>query len=121
MKQYLLCVARRREGHWEAICLDLDIGIEGRSFEDVQARLNKAVVSYIEAAMKKPDRVRDQLLNRRAPFLVRMQWLLPLLTFGKKYRLLSFPSEFISERLFDKRAHINPNDPENQDRRKGNE
>lgn len=79
MKKLLYCAARGHEGHWEAICLDLDIAVEGKSFKDVQARLNKAIRLYVESALKKPDDVRDRLLNRRAPFLVRMKWTLPFL------------------------------------------
>jgi len=73
--KFLLCVAHRHGMEWEAICLDLDIAVQGRSFEEVQNGLNEAVSSYIEDALKEPEPTRSQLLSRRAPLFVRIAWL----------------------------------------------
>jgi hypothetical protein len=70
----LFCVARGRDDAWEAFCFDLDLAVQGRSFDEVRGRLEQAVASYIESAEAEPEPTRSQLLNRRAPLLVRMTW-----------------------------------------------
>ncbi len=34
MRKVLRCYAEGRNGEWEAICLDLDIAVQEKSFED---------------------------------------------------------------------------------------
>ena len=71
MERTVLCFAHGHEGAWEAICLDYDIAVAGRSFEEVKALLDLAIATYVEDAMKEDERTRRALLNRRAPFHVR--------------------------------------------------
>jgi hypothetical protein len=66
----LQCFAHGRQGDWEAICVDLDIAVQGESFEEVQQGLNQAVSSYIELVAKESSTAREALLNRRAPWHV---------------------------------------------------
>lgn len=65
-----LCYAHGRDGDWEAICVDLDVAVQGASFEEVQMLLNEAVAEYVDAAMFETPKVRAQLLNRKAPWHV---------------------------------------------------
>ena len=74
MTQSRFCIARGRDDAWEAFCLDLDLAVQGRSFDEVRERLGQAVVSYLESASAEAEPARSQLLNRRAPFLVRLKW-----------------------------------------------
>jgi hypothetical protein len=46
MSRTVLCFAQGREGRWEGICLDYDIAVAGRSFEEVRAVLTEAVRTY---------------------------------------------------------------------------
>lgn len=75
MKIPLTCIARGHEGHWEAACLDFDIVLQGRTFEDVERLMRDAVQSYIENALKEEEPARSQLLNRRAPLSARLYWI----------------------------------------------
>ncbi len=71
----LLCVAHPADvGGWEAFCLDFDLAVQGRTFDDAKAALELAIVSYIEDAMLEAEPSRSQLLRRRAPFWVRLGW-----------------------------------------------
>ncbi|MDE2133491.1 MAG: hypothetical protein KGJ49_02715 [Alphaproteobacteria bacterium] len=70
----LICVARGHEQDWEAFCLDFDLAVQGVSLEDVRTRLEDAIVDYVHAAMDEAEPARSQLLNRRAPFMVRLHW-----------------------------------------------
>jgi len=72
--QTLLCYARGRTNDWEAICVDFDIAVQGRSFAEVQTRLEEAVKAYAEAAGMEDAATKEKLLGRRAPFWVVLLW-----------------------------------------------
>lgn len=69
-----LCVARRASDWWEALCLDLDLAVQGRSFDEVQALLQEAVNTYIEDASAEAEPARSRLLARHVPLHVRLMW-----------------------------------------------
>jgi len=71
----LHCYAEGRDGDWEAICLDLDIAVQGGSFEDVFASLRQAVSLYVETVADLPPHERRSLLQRPAPLSVRLKFL----------------------------------------------
>lgn len=68
----LQCFAFGRGDHFEAICVDLDIAVTGTSFQEVFELLNHAIGTYIEDALKEDPVTAGQLLNRRAPWHVRV-------------------------------------------------
>lgn len=71
----LFCIAEGcNENGWQAICLNLDIAVEGRTLADTQARLDAAVASYIEEAMKLPEADRRRLLSRQVPFSLKLEY-----------------------------------------------
>lgn len=72
----LVCVAHGHGQDWEAFCLDFDLAVQGHSLADVRDRLEDAITDYVQAAMAEAEPARSQLLNRRAPFLLRLQWAL---------------------------------------------
>lgn len=71
----LHCYASGRDGEWEAICLDLDIAVQGESFEIVQRSLQEAVALYLEAVADLPTEQQRHLLHRPAPLGVRLKFL----------------------------------------------
>jgi predicted RNase H-like HicB family nuclease len=71
----LHCYAEGRDGDWEAICLDLDIAVQGASFEDVFASLQEAISLYLESVTDLAPEERPPLLRRPAPFPVRLKFL----------------------------------------------
>lgn len=74
MSEYL-CFARGHEGSWEGVCLDLDIAVQGESFEEVQNLLQEAILEYCHAAREEEDQAAAaRLLNRAAPWRVRLLW-----------------------------------------------
>jgi len=77
-------MAEGREGGWTAICIDLDISVQGHSYSEVKDSLNEAIDMYLESVGELPREERDRLLNRRAPWPIRA-----------KYVLLSVLSRFI--------------------------
>ena len=72
----LHCYAEGREGDWEAICLDYDIAVQGRSFEEVARSLREAVVLYLESLKDLPQADQERLLQRRAPLRLRLKFLM---------------------------------------------
>jgi hypothetical protein len=62
----LLCVARHGDDLWEALCLDLDLAVQGRSFDEVRTLLDEAVNTYIGDANAEAEPARSRLLARRS-------------------------------------------------------
>jgi predicted RNase H-like HicB family nuclease len=71
----LRCYAEGGDGDWEAICLDLDIAVQGRSFEDVFDSLQAAISLYFESVAELPADQRPALLHRPVPVPVRLKFL----------------------------------------------
>jgi predicted RNase H-like HicB family nuclease len=71
----LRCYAEGRDGDWEAICLDLDIAVQGGSFEEVFGSLQKAISLYLESVTELPPQEQHALLHRPAPLPVRFKFL----------------------------------------------
>jgi len=74
MKRQILCVARGRDDQWEALCLDLDLAVQGRSFDEVRALLCEAVKTYLKDAAAEPEPTRSRLLKRQVPIYIRLLW-----------------------------------------------
>jgi hypothetical protein len=70
----LHCFAEGRERDWEAICLDLDIAVQGHSFEAVSDELAQAVSLSLQTIADLPPGERTSLLRRPVPFLVRLSF-----------------------------------------------
>ena len=68
----LLCFAEGNGTSYEAICVDLDIAVEGSSLKKVFDLLNASIATYIEDAMKEDEATARRLLSRRAPWHVRL-------------------------------------------------
>ncbi len=75
MDRALRCYAEGRDGEWEAICLDLDIAVQGKSFEEVFQSLDEAVNLYLESTSGLPEVERARFLNRATPLSVRLKFL----------------------------------------------
>lgn len=72
MSKLIRCFAEEHGGKWEAICIDLDVAVQGSSFQEVYGELNAAVKLYLETVLALPDaRDRERLLSRTAPLSVR--------------------------------------------------
>jgi predicted RNase H-like HicB family nuclease len=71
----LRCYAEGRDGDWEAICLNLDIAVQGGSFEEVFSSLQEAISLYLESVTDLPPQEQSALLHRPAPFPVRAKFL----------------------------------------------
>ena len=71
----LLCYASGHGHDWEAICLDLDIAVQGQSFDEVFNDLNEAIALYLESVRELPEAERAELLHRSAPLGVRLKFL----------------------------------------------
>jgi predicted RNase H-like HicB family nuclease len=75
----LHCYAEGRNGDWEAICLDLDIAVQGGSFQEVFSSLREAISLYLETVTDLSPQERRALLHRPAPFPMRHRFLTPAL------------------------------------------
>lgn len=80
MGSNLGCFAWGEDGDWEAICLDLDIAVQGESFEEVKSLLNEAIGSYLDVVKQVSPKEAKRLLNRRAPLLTQLRVKIPFWT-----------------------------------------
>jgi predicted RNase H-like HicB family nuclease len=71
----LHCYAEGRDGDWEAICLDLDVAVQGGSFEEVFTSLREAISLYLESVADLSPQEQRHLLQRPAPLSVRLKFL----------------------------------------------
>jgi len=81
----LRCMAEGRNGNWYAVCIDLDIAVEGHSFAEVRGSLEQAINLYLARVSELPGVEQDALLNRRSPWRIRAKFALVWL-FGKLLR-----------------------------------
>jgi predicted RNase H-like HicB family nuclease len=92
--QPLYCIARGRDDRWEAFCLDFDLAVQGRSCDEAVERLKTGIAYYVAAAEAEPEPTRSQLLNRRAPWLTRMNWKLRVALWALRNRSRSEEATF---------------------------
>jgi hypothetical protein len=74
MERRFLCYFEGLGDEWEAISVDYDIAVCGRSLDEVKRLLKSAILSYIEDAGKEEESERERLLNRRMPWTVLLGW-----------------------------------------------
>ena len=79
----VLCFAHGNDdAGWEAICVDFDIAVSGRSFDEVKKLLDDAVASYVADVRQESEDTRRRLLSRRAPWHVRFMLTARLVAFN---------------------------------------
>jgi hypothetical protein len=67
------CYAIGTHEGWEAICVDLDIAVQGNSLSDVHDLMGVAIQSYVDDATDEAPEQARRLLRRRAPWYVRLR------------------------------------------------
>ena len=72
MKRAFRCFAWGGGTEWQALCIDLDIAVQGTSFEEVEASLATAIEMYLDAVSRLPSEEQARLLSRRVPWHVRV-------------------------------------------------
>ena len=76
MEMHFRCVAIGHRNRWEAMCVDLDIAVQGGSFSEVKVSLETAMEMYFERVAELPDEEQVRFLSRRAPWYVHLKFAL---------------------------------------------
>ena len=79
---------------WEAICTDLDIAVQGSSFEITKNLLDEAIDGFLHEVMKLPQNEQKIFLKRRAPLLLRIRLHLKFQLLRIRTRSLKISSKF---------------------------
>lgn len=68
-KQMILrCYAEKKDGVWQAFCLDLNLAVQGQSSQEVKRKMHEQIEMFLYDALEGEDRqYADQLLARKAP------------------------------------------------------
>ena len=86
MQRKLLCFIQGHEGAWEGICVDFDIAVAGRNIPEVQESLAKAIRLYVQSALEQDSETKKRLLSRKAPFYVRLSFIIRFFLSGLRNR-----------------------------------
>lgn len=74
----LRCYAEREtDGTWFAMCVDLNLAVQGDSVKEVRAKLHNLIDQYVREAFTVDEDYFDSLIPRKAPlsFLIRYHWI----------------------------------------------
>lgn len=75
LPRILRCYAEGRPGHWTALCLDLDLAVDGPTLASVTESLEKAINEYCEYILTLPEADQRRLLRRKTPLSLRLKFL----------------------------------------------
>ncbi|MFI4981687.1 MAG: hypothetical protein ACHQIO_15175 [Nevskiales bacterium] len=71
-----LAFVEERDGRWEAICLDFDLAVQGRSFDEVTDKIRDQVRLFLDGVRDLPPADQARLLRRRVPPSLQLRLLL---------------------------------------------
>lgn len=71
MSQGFKCYAYRNGKGWSAICTDLDIAVDGKSFEDTKESLTVSIELYLDGIDELPQEEQRRFLTRKSPLHLR--------------------------------------------------
>ncbi len=74
MTKTLRCIVEGSGDSWDALCVDLDIAVSGHSVQEVKQSLEEAVADYLAYVVTLDEPDRTELLNRRAPWRLRIRF-----------------------------------------------
>lgn len=75
----LQCYAEKKDGLWIAACPQFTLATQGESFEEAKAKLEGQIKSYVVEALTIDREHAAELLGRRAPLSMRLQYRLKAL------------------------------------------
>ncbi len=67
------CYAYGGGNDWQAICVDLDIAVDGESLQEVRDSLVSCIELYLERVAELPAAEQKQFLARKSPWHVRLR------------------------------------------------
>ncbi|WP_163011457.1 DUF1902 domain-containing protein [Pseudomonas viridiflava] len=70
----LRCYAEKKDGLWIAACPQFTLATQGESFDQAKEKLEAQIKSYIVEALTLDKEHAAELLGRRAPLSIRMQY-----------------------------------------------
>ncbi len=64
----LRCYVEKKNGCWQAFCVDLCLAVQGDSVDECKQKLHAQIAEYLYDAIEGEDKeYADELLNRKAP------------------------------------------------------
>jgi len=70
-----LAFVERNGSNWEAVCLDFDLAVQGRSYDEAIAKLRDQVLLFLDGLDDLPPADQERLLRRRVPLHLQLRWL----------------------------------------------
>jgi hypothetical protein len=72
---YVRCYAKRSEGQWVAVCVDLCLAAQADSFAEAKQKLDAQIRDYVFEALTVDRAHARELLSRKAPIQNRLEYL----------------------------------------------
>jgi hypothetical protein len=73
-RKNLRCYAQHREGIWQAVCIDLNLAAQDKKLSVARKKLHEQILSYVKDAFTIDQAHAKQLLNRKAPWSLRLEY-----------------------------------------------
>lgn len=73
---YVRCYAKRIDGQWVAVCIDLCLAAQADTYQEAKAKLEAQIQEYVYEALTIDREHAQDLLNRKAPLANRIEYLL---------------------------------------------
>lgn len=71
---HVRCYAKREQGLWVAVCIDLCLAAQGDSIDEVKRKLEAQINEYVHEALTIDREHAKQLLSRKAPLFSRLEY-----------------------------------------------
>jgi hypothetical protein len=70
----LRCFSKKDEDQWVSICIDLDLAAQAETQKESRKKLESMIRTYVREAYTCHSKYKEQLLNRKAPFSMILEY-----------------------------------------------
>jgi hypothetical protein len=71
---YLRCFSKKDEDQWVSICIDLNLAAQADTQKESRRKLESMIRTYVREAYTCHSKYKEQLLNRKAPFSMILEY-----------------------------------------------
>ena len=73
-QQSFRCFSKKDEDQWVSICIDLNLAAQADTQKESRSKLESMVRTYLYEANNCHSKYKDQLLKRKAPWSIRLEY-----------------------------------------------
>ena len=73
-QQSFRCFSKKDEDQWVSICIDLNLAAQADTQKESRRKLESMIRTYVYEAYTCHSKYKEQLLNRKAPWSIRLEY-----------------------------------------------